>query len=1584
MSIIMVLAVHNIIAMPKTYLDQHAYMDSWLQEQFSFFTKSNHVVADEGLKEKYQYCEWVLEKDNAEPALKIRSFATDSYNGPRLEDFLDRLEAVSKTAATIIEQSQLPNEDKEKRLSAIDAYKAKAERGLKKHCGIPAIALAEIGNSETEEKVIQQINEAGKHLRFFLAHALPIVYPEEKRKAALQLFQNEEAKWTAAQGRPNFINQYDLGGDVTRISAQRVVGPSIIPSTKRDEGKLANFVEVAIGSKGNQGNELDFTGFRHSSYPPIKEKDKIKRRAMACEAVKDMFRELARKSMERGRTYSEASPLEINLSSMGLLSPIMGDKRIMKAEESELRQLKESQYALMMYNQRPLELEIDGQKIVVKPNVNLMNDPANLHGLLVKQTSQKVMKFLSKFHLPIPASLDETINTRGIYHFVKDGREHIANELRDLDAVDKAAEDIIRIYRGIPHASKQLRKAEKNLEELLKKGDLAASYQELENRQQAYLKDSTPFNEKKYYEQVDKIRSLEGRMQQAYKKVVDERAKLYEKNKESYAALEKKIVAYLSDPENQEKLQGQDGEKLRKLLQFMQLFQQSEALYYGGNTEPHEFPARYLILNQMMGTAVDWFCKSGEDRTGREQNFIEELYAFLSLHKHFPQFDFKQQGILQKDRALQQELAKTVVEFSVSRDICGENAHGARGLQQTDSGMEVNKGLPNASGYALAKLAKSNLYNEKKLKQIKTVPLEAVEQENAQIQKSQQAAYAEEIPFTALPIEEEQDIDAVPPEEVVSIEITDELALDDLKHISQELDAAAQDILQAFGSTQAKKSKKKYDGLPEQIHEKVKTIQAQIHAATAGAKGNLSAFKENFIVTLGEAFEEIQQLKQQLDKKTEDKQKKSVLDKNVQILQANTQDAAAIIHDSLNQKTAIIKEENLLRSGESGKLHEQVANLHKAFVEKHTLSGVSVRKRYAQAVNDIQESINSLEQLHGQLKEGVQTTPERLLARALQLEAAAMKALQKLAEQTHDEKKQAVFTKASNIIMPALTRAVKEIELREWKDERVRVEQEIKTSLHDKDAKIILREPPLQEKTVQEMTKFLRQFAEKNPNAAATINIILSGLQKDFEKMQILTQTGLPPKDVEALSLGINMYTQSLSMLGRWAENKEETRQLNQTIPGFVREITQAVTALEKGILEHEIQGYKDYAEAQKVEMQKQQETQPLPVEAEEVVVQPMLEETNPVAMQEENKATSLYDALQEPVVENPSTPNLKSAPPFNEAEIVAVVDEKTQQEDEVAGSENLQHGFSAIQEETQPQHVPYVEEPNQFAKEKEQVEIGNLAKESSPQQFQPSPVLETVNTQEVNEEQEEFVIPVAALNDEDAKDEEVSEEIVASQEAIAENEVRAEENSNPHVEKTRFNEEQLQEMAGLLQKLKSISEDYQQSLEEIKKPTEVQAHNKSLVKNLMEILNDPAGSPDKKLEKFYGKLLEGPMPEFKNLKNAATNMDALCADKSRATAKIALGLLVVAATLVSTGVFGAAILYLLDKHAPGISPLNLLRPNEQNKFVKNLLNTNDAVLQNIDSAQETINRFKAELPKPCGEGNDNAEERSIKPGNSG
>ncbi|MDQ5884646.1 MAG: hypothetical protein QG556_986, partial [Pseudomonadota bacterium] len=127
-----------------------------------------------------------------------------------------------------------------------------------------------------------------------------------------------------------------------------------------------------------------------------------------------------------------------------------------------------------------------------------------------------------------------------------------------------------------------------------------------------------------------------------------------------------------------------------------------------------EYGVRFLLLGKALGAEVDFFCKSGEDRTGRMMNLIEEMQIFKQTYGRYPKYQYDEEKkrylFSLDDQNNMKSIANQVLKFSTSQDICDANGLGARGLQINDATLtmrlKTNEGLPVKVHDAMGKLAK--------------------------------------------------------------------------------------------------------------------------------------------------------------------------------------------------------------------------------------------------------------------------------------------------------------------------------------------------------------------------------------------------------------------------------------------------------------------------------------------------------------------------------------------------------------------------------------------------------------------------------------------------------------------------------------------------------------------------------------------------------------------------------------------------------------------------------------------------------------------------------------------------------------
>ena len=655
---------------------------------------ANHPEQQNALLNKFNYKKYVSSKNQT---IIVKEFNESSYNGPTTNDFIERLNSLYEAAEKTLGKEQLAKLNEAKNITL---------KKINIDCAIEPLKTVDELLSK-EKDLIRKIDKAKYLLHEFMCRAIFIINADAFKSNTqltelLNTIANNESSIIAAKGRPNFINYYPIN-DCMRVSINRVIG-NAIPSTERTLPKLPNFVECGIGYMDGSRYVSQFKGYRHSSYTPIKMIDKqygdsnyelvfgnrkkllaavngikFDRRKAAALCAKDMFAELARQQIATGVNVDK--PIEIHLSSLAMLSPIKGDKTFLRRGESEHRQLKESYNALMMYNGREVVLDIDGKKVTVKPTINMMNAASNWHGIIA-----------SKY---MPSVLEKNINAEGMNSYIAETEKYLNHALyfglRTQDPLSDQRED---------ETAPLLHAVEKKLtRQLAIKDELTSLYRSLDD----YLnKPKNASTDPTYITLLKSIDTLRHKMYHLEHDILNQRMAILKERRAE-------IQVFLNHLSTKETSKSKDEE-------IAELYYQSLFMYMDKKLEPAQFGARYLLVNEKMGNAVDFYCKSGEDRTGRMQNLIEELCEFSREKGYFPRYDLDKQAIDKSDEARQKNIAKIVSERSVSRDNTNANARGARGLQIT-SALALNTGLPNFSDCRMGTLARG-VYDSVALKKL--------------------------------------------------------------------------------------------------------------------------------------------------------------------------------------------------------------------------------------------------------------------------------------------------------------------------------------------------------------------------------------------------------------------------------------------------------------------------------------------------------------------------------------------------------------------------------------------------------------------------------------------------------------------------------------------------------------------------------------------------------------------------------------------------------------------------------------------------------------------------------------------------
>lgn len=672
-------------------------------------TQYNYLGSDDAITGSNGVCE-------------VRLFNADSYHGAKTEDFIDRAHALYQVALERTNRITNPNAQLKLRTWLQQTFE-QTRADLIEQCPINVYG-------HLAEQQAQSILDAQVLIRQFMIDVITATDPTALNskgvsKAAIRALQDEESEWTAREGRPNVIHLYQLPEAVGaaehyhRVSAAEVMGDHTNPSTMRDRKELSNFVRVACGSMDVSTGQYrqDFFAYRHSSYPPIliegdsKDDTFMQRRDGGAKSARQMLQTLTEAKLQ-GLSAAELpeGPIEISLSSMMLLSPSW---LLDGGPANEDKQVEESFVALQMLNHREIDITIEtdqGPTVVqVKPDFSQMNAPANSKANALLVYSKRM------------------VNNRGFYEY----QENMLSFLSKHPVQAKTPSQMANVRLGeilsetraflkiqLDHPSVQ--KAERRLQVKLAQADLTKLYEQLEGLQAKYQATDEPAEKKqliKLYKSLDKtIRGRQKQLAKAYNEVNTARKKLRSKEQEHSIVRQQALIdSVLETPALKDWLQSDAGRPLRDQLSAQMLYLDAlkiqDAKLHETYEFAHDFQARYLISNQLIGRNVDFFCKSGKDRTGRLQNYVEEFFAFRDIHGRMPSLN-------QHDFDALSKISTNVHEFSVCREIASHNTRGARGLLQ-DAGnkigrtlLRVNRAINILTDSAMGKLAKRHLYEK--------------------------------------------------------------------------------------------------------------------------------------------------------------------------------------------------------------------------------------------------------------------------------------------------------------------------------------------------------------------------------------------------------------------------------------------------------------------------------------------------------------------------------------------------------------------------------------------------------------------------------------------------------------------------------------------------------------------------------------------------------------------------------------------------------------------------------------------------------------------------------------------------------
>lgn len=543
---------------------------------------------------------------------RVNEFEPGAYNGIMQEDFENRKQLLQDAVMDLARNKNPPVADDPK-LKALNAELENllqhSELQLQLHRMTKDAPDSQIKHYKKIHDRIQEV------LAQYASNATKIL------GCKLSDIAEAEKALVNHRGRPTIINTFSYRNH-RFISMQTPLAPlandpsgTTIPSSMRNGPGLPNYVVSLFGEIAQDGTvTLAAQSIRHSSYPPIRIADQKDRREKAFQNVCKVLSDLVPATAPATRD----DPAKVSLRTMMLFSPNSHglvsnyDSKGNWTGEHEETQLEDCAYALDRCRHGPIQVNKDGRTIWIKADISFMNMGANPFWALPGAVSQ----------------FNKDINARGMVEYVEE-------TLAYLESKDPRWENSDHGLRWLkPSTLRDVQEVKKNLEPYL---------------QYLYEKRNEEQDATKIREYDSAIKSAEVTLRNAYVTADREQKKLF-------LAHKKEIDAIIRAAPPAER------ELVTTFLKMLQLY------YEGTHTDKEhilEAQAQYVRSQQQRGDNVDFFCKSGKDRTGRLDDYCLEDYI-----RHVV-------GAALKDHS---EIASLVHQYSASQDNTRENT-ASRGLQ---------------------------------------------------------------------------------------------------------------------------------------------------------------------------------------------------------------------------------------------------------------------------------------------------------------------------------------------------------------------------------------------------------------------------------------------------------------------------------------------------------------------------------------------------------------------------------------------------------------------------------------------------------------------------------------------------------------------------------------------------------------------------------------------------------------------------------------------------------------------------------------------------------------------------------------
>lgn len=645
--------------------------------------------------------------------VQINRYSKGAYNGPKTQDFKDRLTLLHDAAKRYVAHHPEAKGVLEALKKLDDHYQSEMD----KRCAVDS-EIVKRGDKEAIESYRAVQKTAVELMGQYTRDIQEILTKGSGKNVSVEDLQKEEREYLIERGRPSIINIFEVepfaGPKKTRqfvsiqepaakiYSAAGEVKPGVtLPSIARDRAGLANYVTTTFGEIVDNELQVRFAGVRHSSYPPIHIEDQTERQAIASHnCLQDIVDEAVRRhGMEKLQGTTKDKPIVVNLRAMMLLTAKKLDEVRNRSKfvlgswrgESETTQLEDCVHALNLYKDRTFSVNVGGREVWIRPQISYMN----------LGTNAEAARLGVKGGID-PSPFQGEINACGICDFERDCGEYVKWQVEQLNdpLLTKLASMYTLAWRETDGKWREpIQSAVDHVQAVTSKhqAELNEKRLVLQQHYQEYHKADKPKKEilaVRIAELKTRIDVMEKEIRAAYEALEASKTQVYQNNRQAIREIQTRIEGHLT-----KLLEGETkpdrSKTLSALRNFFHCYLQAIDLYYTKEYETPEkvmeFQAHYMTLQHMMNILLVFFCKSAEDRTGRQENVIVEREIFCAQTGRYPQSEGDQKEV-------ERSVASAVHQFSASLPNTKWNSE-APGLQ---IGPAVN---PESLGTPIGKLS---------------------------------------------------------------------------------------------------------------------------------------------------------------------------------------------------------------------------------------------------------------------------------------------------------------------------------------------------------------------------------------------------------------------------------------------------------------------------------------------------------------------------------------------------------------------------------------------------------------------------------------------------------------------------------------------------------------------------------------------------------------------------------------------------------------------------------------------------------------------------------------------------------------